>query len=79
MDQNIRTERKRSGHCGGKKHRGLAVLVGVIVKINPRDNSPWVGKGPPCQSLGGGEGDAKALYLPLVHIWESQCTGHVCL
>ena len=35
-------------------------------------------KGPPCQSLGG-EGAAKALYLPLVLVWESQCTGHVTL
>ena len=24
-----------SGHCGEKKHRRLAVLVGLIVKISP--------------------------------------------
>ena len=36
------------------------------------------GKGPPCQSLAG-EGAAKAWYLPLVLLWESKCTGHVCL
>ena len=24
-----------SGHCGEKKHRGLAVLVGLIVKLSP--------------------------------------------
>ena len=67
-----------SGHCGEKKHRGLAVLVGLIVKLSPRANTPWVGKGPPCQSLGG-EGAAKAWYLPLILLWESQCTGHACL
>ena len=61
-----------------KKHRGLAVLVGLIVKLSPRANTPWVGKGPPCQSLGG-KGAAKAWYLPLVLLWESQYTGHVCL
>ena len=43
-----------SGHCGEKKHRGLAVLVGLIVKLSPLANSPWVGKGPPCHSVGGG-------------------------
>ena len=37
-----------SGHCGEKKHRGLAVLVGLIVKLSPGANSSWVGKGPPC-------------------------------
>ena len=31
MGQNIRTE----NHCGEKKHRGLAVLVGLIVKLSP--------------------------------------------
>ena len=24
-----------SGHCGEKKHRGLAVLLGLIVKFSP--------------------------------------------
>ena len=24
-----------SGHCGEKKHRGLAVVVGLIVKLTP--------------------------------------------
>ena len=24
-----------SGHCGEKKHRGLAVLVGLVVKLSP--------------------------------------------
>ena len=24
-----------SGHCGAKKHRGLAVLVGLIDKFSP--------------------------------------------
>ena len=48
-----------SGHCGEKKHSGLAVLVGLIVKLNLWANSPWAGKGPPCQSLAG-EGAAKA-------------------
>ena len=24
-----------SGHCSDKKHRGLAVLVGVVVKLSP--------------------------------------------
>ena len=67
-----------SGYCGEKKHRGLAVLVGLIVKLSPRANTPWVGKGPPRQSLGG-KGAAKAWYVPLVLLWESQCTGHVCL
>ena len=36
-------------------------------------------KGAPCQSLAGGEGAAKAWYLSLVLLWESQCTGHVYL
>ena len=66
-----------SGHCGEKKHRGLAVLVSLIVKLISWANSPRVGKGPPCQSLEG-QGAAKAWYLPLVLLWESQCTGHVC-
>ena len=40
MGQNIRTEIKAgdsqvSGHCGEKKHRALAVLVGLIVKLSP--------------------------------------------
>ena len=37
-DQNIRTgtrDSQVSGHCGEKKHRGLAVLVGLIVKLSP--------------------------------------------
>ena len=24
-----------SGHCGEKKHRALAVLVGLIIKLSP--------------------------------------------
>ena len=62
-----------------KNVRGLAVLVGLIVKVSPWANSPWVGKGPPCKSLGGGKGAAKAGYCPLVLLWPSQCTCHVCL
>ena len=42
-----------SGLCGKKNHRGLAVLVGLIVKLSPSANSPLVEKGPPCQSQGG--------------------------
>ena len=42
-----------SGHCGENKHRGLAVLVGLIVKRSPWANLPWVGKGLPYQSLRG--------------------------
>ena len=67
-----------SGHCGENKHRKLAVLVGLILKLSTWANSPWVGKGPPCQSLEG-EGAEKAWCCPLVLLWESQCTGHVCL
>jgi len=33
--------------------RKLAVLVGLIVKLSPRGDLPWDGKGPPCQSLAG--------------------------
>ena len=66
-----------SGQWGVNKHSGLALLVGLIVKLSPRANSPWVGKRPPCQSLG--EGAAKAWYCPLVLLWESQWTRHVCL
>ena len=50
-----------SGHYGEKKRRGLAVLVGLIVKISPWANSPWVGKRLPCQSLGGGGGCCKSV------------------
>ena len=32
----------------------LVFLVGLIVKLSLWTNSPWVGKGPSCQSLGGG-------------------------
>ena len=56
------------GHCGDNKHRRLAVLVVLIVKLSPWANTPWGGKGPPCQSLGG-EGAAKAWYCPLVLPW----------
>ena len=28
-------DRQLSGHCGAKKHRGLAVLVGLIDKFSP--------------------------------------------
>ena len=67
-----------SGHCGENKHRKLALLVVLILKISTWANSPWVGKGPPCQSLEG-DGAAKAWCCPLVLVLESQCTGHVCL
>ena len=36
-DQNIRTgtgDSQVSGHCGEEKHRGFAVLVGLIVKLS---------------------------------------------
>ena len=62
-----------------KNIRGIAVLVGLIVRVSPWANSPWVGRGPPCQSLEGGKGAAKAGYCPLVLLWLSQCNGHVCL
>ena len=53
-----------------KQHRWLAVLVGLIVELSPWANSPCVGKGPPCQFLGGGgEGAAKAWHCPLVLLW----------
>ena len=41
------------------------MLVGLIVKLSPRTNSPWTGKGPPCQSLGvgGGGGCCKSVVL----------------
>ena len=54
--QNIR-------HCSENFHRGLGVLVGLIVKLWA--NLPWGGKGSPCQSLAG-EGATKAWCGPLV-------------
>ena len=67
-----------SGHCGEKKHRGPAVVVGLIVKLTPSANSPWVRKGPQCQSLGG-RGAGKAWYCPLFLLWRTQCARHLCL
>ena len=52
-----------SDHCGEKKHRGFAFLVGHIINLSPCANSPWVGKGPPCQSLAGGVGCCKSVVL----------------
>ena len=62
-----------SSHCGENKHRELAVLVGLIVKLSSWANSPsLVGKGPPYQSLGGGgECAAKVWYCPLLLLWQS--------
>ena len=39
-----------SADCGENFHRGLALLVGLIVKLSPSANLPWGGKGPPCAS-----------------------------
>ena len=60
-----------SGDCGENSHRGLAVLVGLIVKL------PWGGKGPTCQSLGE-KAAAKAWYGQLVSL-ENQFTDHAGL
>ena len=63
-DQNIRTE----------KTWGLAILVGLIVML-----MGWEGASMSIRGGGGGEGDAKAWYCPLVLLFESQCARHVCL
>ena len=60
-----------SGDCGENSHRGLAVLVGLIVKL------PWGRKGPTCQSLGE-KAAAKAWYGQLVSL-ENQFTDHAGL
>ena len=64
-----------SGDCGENFHRGLAVLVGLIVKLSPWATLPWAREGPPCQSLRG-KGAAKAWYGPLVSL-DNQLTDHV--
>ena len=60
-----------SGDCRENSHRGLAVLVGLIVTL------PWGGKGPTCQSLGE-KAAAKAWYGQLVSL-ENQFTDHAGL
>ena len=67
-----------SSHCGENKHRELAVLVGLIVKLSPWANSPRVGKGPPYQSLGGGGSVLQKCGTALYSCCGSQCTRHVC-
>ena len=54
---------------------GVAVSVGLLVKLSLWANLPWGGKGPPCQSLKG-EGVGKAWYDPLVSL-ETQFIGHL--
>ena len=66
--QNIR-------HCSENFHRGLGVLVGLIVKLWA--NLPWGGKGSPCQSLAW-EGATKAWCGPLVS-GESVHWSYACL
>ena len=64
-----------SGDCGENFHRGLAVLVGLIVRLSPWATLPWAREGPPCQSLRG-KGAAKAWYGPLVSL-DNQLADHV--
>ena len=65
-----------SGDCGENFYGGLALLVGLIIKLSPWANLPWGGEGRPCQSQVG-EGAAKAWYGQLVSL-ENQFTDQVC-